>query len=109
MQDYFRSQHRPSHAAALAAAIVASIGLAVWSFSEMHSDNRVLDAIPATASLARDIAVGLFVLIWLPLLTVAVVVGVAVLIVAIGRSNVRRPVLPAGSVRTPAVYRTVVR
>ena len=108
MQDHLRFQHRSTNPAALAAAVIASVGVGVWSLSGLHSDNRVLDAIPATASLARDIAVGLLVLVWLPLLAIAVVVGVAVLIVAIGRANVRRPALPVVAVPSP-LYRTVVR
>ena len=76
--------------------VLATTSLIVWFLSGLHSDNRVLDALPATASLARDMGVGLVELVWLPVLAIASVVGAAVLIVAVGRASLRVP----GQVRT---------
>ncbi len=86
MQVHDRLHRHDENAAASVALVLATAVLAVWFLAGLHSDNRVLDAVPATASLARDIGIGLVALVWLPLLAIAVVLGTAALIVAVGRS-----------------------
>lgn len=74
------------------AVVVALTVLAVWALSGLQFENQALDAIPATASLARDIASGLWAIVWQPLAALAAVLLTAILIVAVGRrATVKHP------------------
>ena len=84
-------RHHQLDGRVLAASAVTFTVLAVWMLSSMHFDNQALDAIPATASLARDIAVGIGAIVWEPLAALAAVVITGILIVAIGRAALKQP------------------
>lgn len=107
MQVHDRLHRHDGDTAVLIAFVLATASLIVWFLSGLHSDNRVLDAVPATASLARDMGVGLVELAWLPVLAIATVVGAAVLIVAVGRAGMRsHPTVAGPPVRElPVTYR----
>lgn len=74
-----------------AAVIVTLTTVAVWALSGLHFDNQALDAIPATASLARDIVTGVWAVAWQPLAALAVALLTAVVVAAVGRAAVKHP------------------
>lgn len=79
------NHHVDGRVIAASAAVLTAI--LVWALSGLHFDNQALDAVPATASLARDIGVGIGAIVWQPLAALAAVLLTALLIVAIGRAT----------------------
>jgi hypothetical protein len=73
-----------------------TFGTVVWWLSTLHFDNSLVDALPATASLFRDVAAALVVILWMPVLVVALVVGAAVCFTIAGRQALdrRAPAVP---------------
>lgn len=83
-----------SSTAAHIAAVAAGTGALVWFLSTLHFDNSAMDAAPATASVARDVVVALAVLLWMPVLVVALVLGAAACFTIAGRHALERHAAP---------------
>ena len=91
-----------SHSLGVLAGATGASLLTVLLLPEVHSTNRVLDAVPATASVARDVVFALLALAWVPMLVVVAVIVAAALAMVVGRAALHaRPVQVSRVAVTP--------